>query len=44
MKRSPNYINLIENGNRMPNICEFVEIVRAIGADPARMVRRMGRR
>lgn len=33
MKRTENYINLVENGQRLPNLCEFIEIVRAFGGD-----------
>lgn len=38
--RSHNYINLIERGQRMPNWCEWLEIVEAIGADPVALTRR----
>ena len=38
MRRKHSYINLVENGQRLPNLCEFVEIAQAIGADPALLV------
>lgn len=39
--RSHNYVNLVERGQRMPNYCEWLEIVEAIGADPAILTRRI---
>lgn len=41
MKRTENYINLVENGWRLPNFCEFLAIVNAIGADPVEITRRV---
>lgn len=41
MRRKHSYINLVENGQRLPNLCEFVEIAQAIGADPALLVGRI---
>lgn len=43
-----NFINLVERGQRMLEFCEWMELVEMIGADPARLVKRiterMGRR
>ena len=48
MKRTENYINLVENGQRMPNLCEFIEIVQAFGGDvgelAAQIVRQSAKR
>lgn len=44
MGRTENYINLVENGQRLPNVCEFMTIAQAMGADPAELIARAGRR
>lgn len=38
LHRPHNYINLIENGQRLPNFCEFLEITISIDKQPAPLV------
>lgn len=40
LRRSHNYINKIEIGRTMPNFCQVMQILDAIGADPVEFMRR----
>jgi ribosome-binding protein aMBF1 (putative translation factor) len=41
LKRSPNFAHFVESGNRLLSVCEFIEYARAVGADPAQLLRRI---
>lgn len=41
LKRTENYINLVENGWRIPDLCEFILIVQSFGGDPSQLVERI---
>lgn len=44
MKRTENYINLVENGQRLPNHCEFIEIVQAFDGDAGELTTQIVKR
>lgn len=44
MGRTDNYINLVLNGQRLPNYCEFLAIVEAFDGDPAALTAEVVRR
>jgi transcriptional regulator with XRE-family HTH domain len=43
LKRSPSYVSKFEAGERRLEVCEFVDLCAAVGADPAEIVRRLKR-
>ena len=44
LKRSDSYISKFESGERRLEVCEFIELCEAIGADPAQLISRIQRR
>lgn len=41
LKRSNSFVSKFEAGERRLEVCEFIELCEAIGADPAQLVRRI---
>jgi len=41
LKRPVNFAHLVESGERTLSVCEFIEYVHAIGADPPQVLRRV---
>jgi hypothetical protein len=41
LKRAHNFCHFVESGNRLLTLCEFVEYVEAIGADPVAILKRI---
>lgn len=41
MRKPYNYASKIETGQRMPNYCEVMEYLNALGADPVEFARRV---
>lgn len=44
LKRSDSYISKFEAGERRLEVCEFIELCEAIGADPAQLISHIQRR
>lgn len=44
LKRSDSYISKFEAGERRLEVCEFIELCEAIGADPAQLISRIQQR
>jgi transcriptional regulator with XRE-family HTH domain len=43
LRRSPSYISKFEAGERRLEVCEFVDVCAAVGADPMEIVRQLRR-
>jgi transcriptional regulator with XRE-family HTH domain len=43
LRRSPSYISKFEAGERRLEVCEFVDVCNAVGADPAEVIQRIKR-
>lgn len=41
LKRSNSFVSKFEAGERRLEVCEFIELCEAIGADPARLISRI---
>jgi transcriptional regulator with XRE-family HTH domain len=44
LKRSPSYVSKFEAGERRLEVCEFLDLCAAIGADPPDLLRRVMQR
>jgi ribosome-binding protein aMBF1 (putative translation factor) len=44
LKRPANFVYYVESGERTLSACEFIEYAHAVGADPAKLVARIGDR
>lgn len=43
LKRSFNFVSLVESGERTLNVCEFIEYAYALGTDPAALIKRIAK-
>lgn len=41
LRRPINFSHLVESGERTLSVCEFIEYVSALGADPVKVLRRV---
>ena len=41
LKRSNSFVSKFEAGERRLEVCEFIELCEAVGADPAQLVKRV---